>query len=574
MNAPIVPSATGAATAKTSILTLENLHVWFDLGHGGHEFHAVKGIDLTLAPGERLGLVGESGSGKTTTILAAMGLLPSSARVAGRVYLNGQDILRRGEESVAPHRWKDMAMVFQGAMNAFNPVKTVGWQIAEAMQIHGVASGATAKRRVGELLDLVGIPPKDASRYPHQFSGGMRQRAIIAMALACEPKILLADEPTTALDVMVQKQVLQLLVRLSEELNLALILVTHDLGVIAEICHRAAVMLNGEVVEQGRVTDLYHRPRHEYTRRLFEATPSLDGPRHILAAERSAERSADETAAQSQPLLQVTDLQVSYAKPRSIGEMIRREPRDHLTAVDGVSLHVERGELVALVGQSGCGKTTTLQSVLGMLTPQGGSIRINGEDVTGLKPRAWRRLRRQVQMIYQDPYESLDIRFRVKDTVEEPLLIHHIGTSAREREQMVLEALERVELTPTSRYLYRYPHELSGGQRQRVAIAASIVLRPELLLADEPVSMLDVSIRNGVLQLLSELRRKGRMGILMITHDLSTAAAYADRVAVMHRGKIVEQGLTEDVIHRPQDDYTKALLASIPNPDPDARKGR
>ncbi|MFZ5671694.1 MAG: dipeptide ABC transporter ATP-binding protein [Pseudomonadota bacterium] len=543
------------------VLAFEDLNVWFGAGPDTPGFHVVKGVNIALKPGERFGLVGESGSGKTTTIMAAMGLLPSSAEVAGRVRLDGQDILRDGEKSVAPHRWKDIAMVFQGAMSAFNPVKTVGWQIAEALDVHNVARGAAAARRVGELLELVGIPAAQRARFPHEFSGGMRQRAVIAMALACEPKVLLADEPTTALDVMVQDQVLKLLVRLSRDLNLALILVTHDLPIVAQNCHRAAVMLGGEIVEQGSVSDLYHRPRHDYTRRLFEATPD------VFAVTRKPEAAKAQSAAA--PLLQLRDLKVSYPRPRGFGEVLRREKTETPLVVNGVSLTIDRGEMVALVGQSGSGKTTAMQAILGMVKSRGGTITLNGRDVTGLGMRDWRPLRRQIQMIYQDPYESLDLRYRVRDTVAEPLRIHRVAATAREREALVVAALERVGLMPAARYLGRFPHELSGGQRQRVAIAASIVLKPELLLADEPVSMLDVSVRAGVLQLLDELRRDARMGILMITHDLSTAANYADRIAVMHQGRIVEQGPAHRVIHAPEADYTRALLASIPDPDPD-----
>jgi peptide/nickel transport system ATP-binding protein len=516
-------------------------------------------------PPRRISCREESGSGKTTTILAAMGLLPANAEVSGRILLGGQDILRNGEASIAPHRWKDIAMVFQGAMSAFNPVKTIGWQIAEAMQMHGVARGVAMARRIGELLELVGIPADHAGRFPHQLSGGMRQRAMIAMALACEPKVLLADEPTTALDVMVQDQVMKLLVRLSKELNLALVLVTHDLAVVAQSCHRAAVMLKGEVIEQGEVGDLYHRPQHEYTRKLFEATPDV----FSAAKANQSGSAAPDKAPSASPLLDVRDITVSYPRARTFRDMIRGQDPQIPAAVENVSIHVDRGEMVALVGQSGSGKTTTLQAVLGMIKARSGSIRINGHDVTHLKSRHWRPLRRHVQMIYQDPYESLDLRYRVRSTVEEPLRVHGIGLTAKEREMLICAALERVGLTPVERYLNRFPHELSGGQRQRVAIAAAIVLKPELLLADEPVSMLDVSVRAGVLELLNELRTDSKMGILMITHDLSTAVHYADRIAVMHQGRIVEEGNAAAVVGSPKAPYTRALLASIPHPDPE-----
>lgn len=550
----------------SSAFAIQDLNIWFgaNTANGRAEFHVVKNVNLELAPGERLGLVGESGSGKTTTILAAMGLLPATAEVSGRILLGGTDILHGGEASVAPHRWKDIAMVFQGAMSAFNPVRTIGWQIAEAMQMHGVARGIVLTRRIGELLELVGIPADHAARFPHQLSGGMRQRAMIAMALACEPKILLADEPTTALDVMVQDQVMKLLVRLSKELNLALVLVTHDLAIVAQSCHRAAVMLKGEVVEQGEVSDLYHRPKHEYTRKLFEATPDV-----FSTPEAPVRTSPASTKTESaSPLLEVRNISVSYPRVRSLRDVMRGVEPEAPSAVENVSLHVDRGEMVALVGQSGSGKTTTLQAILGMVRARSGSIHLNGRDVTGLTSGQWRPLRRQVQMIYQDPYESLDLRYRVRSTVEEPLRVHGIGLTAKERDSLIHAALERVGLTPVERYLNRFPHELSGGQRQRVAIASAIVLKPELLLADEPVSMLDVSVRAGVLELLDELRTDARMGILMITHDLSTAAHYADRIAVMHQGRIVEEGVASAVVRSPKADYTRALLASIPHPDP------
>ncbi len=597
-----------------SALELNALNVWFDPRDGrGDPVHTVKDLDLSVAAGERVGLVGESGCGKTTTILAAMGLLPASASVSGRVLVGGRDVIARGEASIRGHRWTDIAMVFQGAMSAFNPVKTIGWQIREAMEVHGRAKGRAAVQRTRELLDLVGLPAGSDARYPHQLSGGMKQRAIIAMALSCDPKVLLADEPTTALDVVVQDQILRLLVRLSGELGLALVLVTHDLGVVAQACTRAAVMRDGRIVEEGAIDDLYRRPQHPYTRQLFEATPNL----YDTAPPQSAARVEEEPS----PLLDVSDLRVVYGerrRRRSAGvaggaiDLVPPEPPAVLTptegiatgrmladadadavavsdadepdapggtgpagrgvpAVDGVSLRVDEGELVALVGQSGCGKTTTLQAILGMQETSSGSIRIDGTEVTGLSPRQWRPLRRDVQMIYQDPYEALDGRLRVEDAVMEPLLVHRDGSGRAERRERVAEALRDVGLDPDV-YASRFPHELSGGQRQRVAIAASLVLRPRLLLADEPVSMLDVSVRTGVLELLDRLRREHSMGILMITHDLSTAAAYADRIVVMRAGRIVEEGDPWRIVHEPAEPYTRRLLASVPSPDPLQRR--
>lgn len=553
----------------SNALEFVDLNVWFDPRDHRHSntIHTVKNLSLTVAPGERVGLVGESGCGKTTTILAAMGLLPASATVGGEVRVGGLNVIERGEAGIRGHRWTDIAMVFQGAMSAFNPVKTVGWQIREALQVHGIARGRAAAERTRELLDLVGLPQGSDAKYPHQLSGGMKQRAVIAMALACEPKVLLADEPTTALDVVVQDQVLRLLVRLSQDLGLALVLVTHDLGVVAQACTRAAVMRDGEIVEQGPVDDLYRRPAHPYTRALFEATPDLADVRRAI-----------ESPENTTPLLEVADLRVTYGDlargarrwrlPRraasEVGSRTATEPSD---AVANVSLRVGEGELVALVGQSGCGKTTTLQAILGMQPARSGSIRIDGAEITELGPRAWRPLRRNVQMIYQDPYEALDGRLRVEDTVMEPLVVHRIGGDRRQRRALVAETLRDVGLDPAV-VAGRYPHELSGGQRQRVAIAASLVLRPRLLLADEPVSMLDVSVRTGVLELLDDLRREHRMGILMITHDLSTAAAYADRIIVMRDGRIIEAGVPWQIVNEPAEAYTRKLLDSVPSPDP------
>ncbi|MFF8818609.1 dipeptide ABC transporter ATP-binding protein [Leucobacter sp. NPDC015123] len=533
-----------AAPSPTPVLEIRDLRVWF-ANDRGDETETVHGISLALAPGERLGLVGESGCGKTTTILAALGLLPANATVGGQILLDGVDIIAGGDATVRPHRWKDIAMVFQGAMSAFNPVKTIGWQIEEALRFHGFPK-ATMQERVRELLGLVGLPEGTEKRYPHELSGGMKQRAVIAMALSCEPKVLLADEPTTALDVVVQDQILGLLVELSERLGLAVILVTHDLGVVAQSCSRAAVMRAGEIVEIGAVEQLYRAPAHEYTRTLFESTPDI-------AAVANASRAH---APAAEPLLAVRDLTVHYAG--------RREHR----AVDGISFDVDRGELVALVGQSGCGKTTTMQSIMGLIPEAAGSIEVAGISALGARRAARKQLRSLVQPIFQDPYESLDVRFTVADTLEEPLLIHKVCKTREERMARIVSALESVGLTPVEQYLDRYPHQLSGGQRQRVAIASGLVLTPSLLLADEPVSMLDVSVRSGVLQLLAELKDSAGLGILMITHDLSTAAEYADRIMVMREGRIIESGTPDDVVNRPQDPYTQLLINSIPSPDP------
>lgn len=548
-----------SAEPRKPLLQVEKLNVWYGAGTGANRvrIQVLHDVSFDLMPGQRLGLIGESGSGKTTIALATMGLLQPSAEVSGRILLNGRDILASGEASVAPHRWKDIAMVFQGAMNAFNPVHSIGWQIAEAMEVHDMARGRFGMKRVGELLELVGIPASQAGSYAHEFSGGMRQRAMIAMALACSPKVLLADEPTTALDVMVQRQVLELLVDLSRKLELGVILVTHDLGVVAEACTRAVVMLNGRNVESGPTMDLFHRPVHPYTAQLLKASPAIWAQNNKNALRQPSESSP--------ALLELQGLTVSYPQRASLGQIITSSRPEPKHVVKSLDLKIAPGEIVALVGRSGCGKTSTLQAVMRMQPVSNGRIIFDGQDITALEGRALRRVRRDIQMIYQDPYESLDSRFRVEQTVMEPLQIHGIGKNRAERRQLVRQALARVGLTPVDDFLRRFPHELSGGQRQRVAIAAGIVLQPKLILADEPTSMLDVSIRSGILDLLVALCRDGGMSVLMITHDLSTAASYADRIAVMHEGQIIEEGAAWQIAQAPQAQHTRDLIAAIPH---------
>jgi len=559
------------------LLEVLNLHVSFALPGGG-ECHAARGVGLHVGPGDRLGVVGESGSGKSTVAMAAMGLLPSNASVSGEILIDGEEALTGGEQVMRRHRWKDIAIVFQGSMNALNPVKTVGAQIIEPMALHGVARGRSARTRTSELLDLVGLVPSVAARYPHECSGGMRQRAGLAMALACEPKLLIADEPTTALDVIVQAQLLELLMRLVDDRGLALVLITHDLPVVAQLCNRVAVMRAGEVVETGPLDRLRSVPAHPYTRQLFDAVPDLyathseEGGSPEAAAStvmdradtHTPRRAAAPTTDPPGPLLDVAGLVVHYPVRRSLSAVVARRPRKLVHAVDGVSLHLRDGELLAVVGESGCGKTTLAHGILRLIGSKAGSVRFDGEDVTSLSRRRLRDLRRRAQLVYQDPYESLDPRFRVRQTMEEPLLIHGLGSSRAERRELILDALVGVELDPPDPWLERHPHELSGGQRQRIAIAAALILRPALLVADEPVSMLDVSVRAGVLGLLAKLRDQEALAVLMITHDLSTAARFADRIAIMYLGRIVEEGPAREVIHDPLHPYTRALLAAVP----------
>jgi peptide/nickel transport system ATP-binding protein len=627
-----------------SLLEVCGLQVFFDLPDG--ELHAVQGVDLSLNPGERLGIVGESGSGKTTTVLALMGLLPPTASVAGEVRLSGRDLLSGGERGCDEWRWREIATVFQGAMNAFNPVRTVGWQIAEPVQIHGTAGGTGARARTRELIALVGLPPAVEHAYPHELSGGMRQRAAIAMALACQPRVLLADEPTTALDVVVQDGILKLLTRLSDELGLALVLVTHDLAAATASCTRIAVMYAGRVVEDGPVSAMRRSASHPYTRRLFAAIPDLfdshavtfikgfpprldrpiDGcpfaPRCDLRFDRcdhelpalaaagnglrsachlSAQRSTDSVRAgqgtlaitpvppmaparlqaavipppamatppvipgvASDSVLALEDVFVSFPRRRVAGDIVKRRPRQVVRAVDGISLQLAQGEMVALVGESGSGKSSIANAIVGNARLSRGDIVIVGRRVSEMNRQARRRSHRQVQLVYQDPYESLDPRMRVRAIVDEPLRANRIGHGRAERQELAAAALREVGLDPPELFVNRFPHELSGGQRQRVAIAAALVMQPMIIVADEPVSMLDVSIRAEVLQVLDRLRHTMSVAVLMITHDLSTAAHYADRIAVMYLGRIVELGPATEVVRSPRHPYTRALIAAVP----------
>ena len=610
-----------------SLLEVEGLEVFFDLPDG--ELHAVQGVDLSLDAGERLAIVGESGSGKTTTVLALMGLLPPTASICGNVRLNGRDLLSGGERGTDDWRWRDIATVFQGAMNALNPVRSVGWQITEPMRVHDTAAGAAARDRTRELLSLVGLPPAIEQAFPHQLSGGMRQRAAIAMALACEPKVLLADEPTTALDVVVQAGILDLLGRLSEELDLALVLVTHDLAAAAATCGRLAVMYAGRLVESGPVSSIAGAPEHPYTRQLFAAIPDLfdhhsvhaipgapprldqviEGcafaPRCDVRIERcghelppliqigeswesacllSRPGSGGGPAAPTAPaapddarteraagapgadevVLALDEVFVTFPRRRRMVDLLRGRPRAIVRAVDGLSLSIEPGEMIALVGESGSGKTSTAHAIVGNVSTSGGQVVVSGENLGSMDRKARRRLRQHVQLVYQDPYESLDPRMRVRSILDEPLRVNHIGRNRKERQRLAAEALIQVGMDPPELFLDRFPHELSGGQRQRVAIAAALVMNPTILVADEPVSMLDVSVRAEVLEVLDALRRTKSVAIIMITHDLSTAAHYADRIAVMYLGRIVEQGPATDVVGAPGHPYTRALVAAVP----------
>ncbi len=540
-----------------ALLSVRDLRVGF--ATEGGLVQAVDGVSFDLAAGEVLAIVGESGSGKSVTAQTIVGLTRSpNARIVGSARLGGSELLTATEAELQAVRGTRIAMVFQDPMTSFNPIYRVGAQIVEAVRAHrnGVDDGA-ARQLAVEMLEAVEMPEarRRIDSYPHQLSGGMRQRAMIAMALVLEPEILIADEPTTALDVTVQAQILDLLRKLNRERSLATLLITHDLGVVAEIADRVQVMHRGRIVESGGLDEVFYSPKDPYTRSLLGAVIRLDQP---LPQRPSRERA---------PLLEVDDLVKDF--PARHGR--RRREADRVRAVDGVSLRLESGETLGLVGESGSGKSTLCRSVLQLLTPTSGSVRFEGREIAGLSQRRMQPLRRRMQIVFQDPYASLNPRRRIGQIVGEPLRLQGVG-SGEELRRRAQELLERVGLSPE--HHDRFPHEFSGGQRQRIGIARAIAMRPKLIVADEPVSALDVSIRAQILDLLAELQAEMGLSYLFVAHDIGVVRHVSDRIAVMYEGKIVEEGSAEQVCERPLHPYTRSLLAAVPVPDPNEARAR
>ena len=539
-----------AADTKDVLLRVENLHVQFRTD--GAPVQAVRGITFDLRPGETLAIVGESGSGKTVGSRAVIGLLPDTATISGEADLADQNLLSLKGEHIRRVRGDRIAMIFQEPSTALDPVRTVGWQICEALQVHRHISRKEAMAKAVELLELVGIPdPKHrVNYYPHQLSGGQKQRVMIAMAISCDPEILVADEPTTALDVTVQAQILDLLRDLQEKLGMAIILITHNMGVVADMADRVAVMYRGELVEQGPAHDIFERPQHPYTKALLAAVPYLGRPRPLSMETPISARPTDEV------VMSVKNLDVVF--PGRVGSPAVR-------AVDNVSLDVRAHEIVALVGESGSGKTTLGRVTVGLQPVTRGTIEVLGTDIVRARGRELREYRRRVGFVFQDPAASLNPRMTVGDCIAEPMVIHGLGTPA-ERLDRARELLEAVELPPE--YIARYPHELSGGQRQRVSLARALVTGPEFLVADEPTSALDVSVQAKVLEVFVRLQHQMGFACLFVTHDLAVVDLLADRIAVMQLGRIVELGTREQIPRDPQQQYTKDLIASVPMPNP------
>ncbi|WP_084631918.1 ABC transporter ATP-binding protein [Demequina aestuarii] len=533
------------------VLSFDNLDVRFGTEFG--QVHAVKGISIEVNPGEVLALVGESGSGKSVTSMSALGLLPGNARVSGDISVAGKVIGSLSDKGLRQLRGNDVAMVFQEPMTALNPVLTVRTQMTEALELHGIAFGKAADARAVELLRMVGIPDaeKRIYQYPHEFSGGQRQRIVIAMAISCDPRVIIADEPTTALDVTVQAEILDLLRSLKDELNTGILLITHNMGVVADMADRVAVMYQGDLVETGTAHDVLNSPQHEYTKRLLDAVPHLGSRGETPPVEQG----------DSPRSLEVRDLVVEY----------HRTGKEPFRAVDGVSFDVNHGEIVGLVGESGSGKSTIARCVLGLIPAASGQVSILGQDITTMRRAELKKLRRRIGVVFQDPASSLNPRLPVGDCIAEPMEVHNVGDKASRRAR-VAELLDAVELP---RHLAnRYPHELSGGQRQRVSIARALSLDPEFLVADEPTSALDVSVQASVLKMFTALQERYEFGCLFVSHDLAVVDTLADRVVVLKDGEVVEQGDRTQVLSNPTEEYTRRLLIAAPVPNPDEQLAR
>ncbi len=568
------------------LVAIRNLSVEFR--GEGHTVTAVKGISFDIQQGEILGIVGESGSGKSVTSLSIMRLItaPGSISAGEIVYQPAnklpQDLLRLSESAMRGYRGHEIAMIFQEPMTSLNPLHTCGKQVAEAIILHKKVNAREARRQTLALFERVRLPrPEEAfDKYPHELSGGQKQRVMIAMAISCGPRLLIADEPTTALDVTVQKTILELLRELQREMGMSVVFITHDLGVIAEIADRVAVMYKGEIVEEGEVRQIFERPAHAYTKGLLACRPPLDlrlrrlpvvndftgsrEPLEVKAFVQSLEMPGSEMLAREEmlaerpPLLEVEGLSTWFPRGKPMFGKVNEWNR----AVDDISFTVREGETLGLVGESGCGKTTLSRTLLRLVEPTHGAIRYRGRDLLSMPASELRDMRKHIQLIFQDPYSSLNPRMTVGQAILEPMQVHGLYGNDRERKERVLALLEKVQLLPE--HYNRYPHEFSGGQRQRIVIARALALNPEFIICDESVSALDVSVQAQVLNLLRDLQTEFNFTYIFISHNLSVVHFMSDRMMVMQQGKIAEMGTADEVYHRPASSYTKELIAAIP----------
>ncbi|WP_349902943.1 ABC transporter ATP-binding protein [Parafrigoribacterium humi] len=520
----------------------------------GGDVRAVDGVSLAVRAGEVLAIVGESGSGKTVTAKTILGLLPETATASGAVFFGKDNVVTIGHKRLREIRGTGAAMVFQEPSTALNPVYTVGWQIAEGLRAHGRYSRAEARAKAIDMLDKVGVPDA-ATRvdyYPHQFSGGQKQRVVIAMALVLDPELIVADEPTTALDVTVQAEILDLLRRCRDEFDTAIVLITHNMGVVADLADRVAVMYQGKLVEEADAESLFTAPKHDYTKRLLAAVPYLGS-----GTARTQERAAQRALTESKILVSARGLEIEY--PGRLG-------RGGFRAVNGVDFQIGEREVLGLVGESGSGKTTIGRAIAGLTKVTGGSLTVLGHEMRGFRERDFTPVRSQIGFVFQDPATSFNPLLTIAECVAEPLLVHGQAGDALGARARVDELLEAVQL-PKS-FGDRFPHELSGGQRQRASLARALALKPKLLIADEPTSALDVSVQAKVLELFAELQKELGFAALFISHDLAVVDLLADRIAVLYHGELVEEGTGANVLGNPQHPYTKRLLASLPVPDP------
>jgi len=542
----------------------------------------VRGLSFDVQPRETVAIVGESGSGKSVTALSIMRLVPEvNGRIEGQVFLDGRDCIGLTEGEMRAVRGNEISMIFQEPMTSLNPVLTIGFQIAETLRYHRGLDQRAANAEALRILDTVRIPAAASrfSEYPHRFSGGMRQRVMIAMALACQPRLLIADEPTTALDVTVQAQILELIKLLQDEFGMAVIFITHDMGVVAEVADRTIVMFKGEAVEQGATETTFTTPRHPYTRALLAAVPKLGSMagqarpmRFAVVNTQTGEadipaQMPDTVSDTGKPLLSVSNLVTRFDVRR--GVLGRVSGRVH--AVENISFDLRAGETLALVGESGCGKSTTGRSILRLVPPTSGQVLFEDRDVASLPRRELRQMRQRMQMIFQDPYASLNPRKTVGSAIAEPIVIHGLA-DRKGANEMVADLLRQVGLSPDM--ASRLPHEFSGGQRQRLCIARALALSPKLIVADEAVSALDVSIKAQVINLMLDLQQELGLAYLFISHDMAVVERVSHRVAVMHLGEIVEIGPRQAIFDNPQHPYTQKLMAAVPTPDPSRRRVR